>query len=382
VYDDPVTDVTALFDWLLDGAPGAASSVDVADRLGNELSAAGIPIQRLAVFVTTLHPNVLGRSFIWERGQPTKLGTLSHEVRASSSFRDSPVTWCMTHAREWRWRAGEPDHGYSVIASLSARGCVDYVALPMPFTNGEIHVLSLSSDVGFADEHLAAVRTILRPLTRLAEILALRRTASNILSTYVGASSGERVLAGRIFKGDVDIIRAAIWFSDLRGFTELSSRRAPREMIAVLNDVFECQVPAIEQHGGEVLKFIGDGLLAIFPITEAAPAGSRCRAALDAAGATFAALDALNSRTGQELRLGLALHVGDVAYGNIGGASRLDFTAIGAAVNLAARLEGIASKLGRQMVVSAAFAELSGRPFEDLGPFDLKGIGEPQHVFG
>jgi adenylate cyclase len=374
--------IDALFDWLLDGAPGETSPLGIADRLGNDLVAGGIPLDRLAVFITTLHPNVLGRAFFWERGKSTRVGQLTKEVQQSQSFAHSPTTWCIEHDREWRWRAGEPDLGFEVMASLAARGCVDYACLPLRFTNGERHAFSVASNTGFTEDHLASIRRVARPLARIAEIYAMRRNAVNILSTYVGAMSGERVLAGRIFRGDVDTIRAAIWFSDLRGFTERSSRTPPKDMIAILNDVFECQVPAIEAHGGEVLKFIGDGLLAIFPITEESSAAARTAAALDASTAAFAALDALNARTGADLRLGLALHVGDVAYGNIGGASRLDFTAIGSAVNLAARLEGVASKLGRRMVVSAEFAGLAGRPFEDLGGFELKGIAGAQRVYG
>jgi len=201
------------------------------------------------------------------------------------------------------------------------------------------------------------------------------------LSTYVGQHSGERVLSGRIFKGDVETIHAAIWFSDLRGFTEMSGRKTAKEMIGVLNEVFECQVPAIEKHGGEVLKFIGDGLLAIFPIKDPSENKARCDAALTAGREALAALEALNAKNQTALRLGLALHVGDVEYGNIGGASRLDFTAIGAAVNTAARLEGIASKANRALVLSEDVAKIVGGSLEDLGEFDLKGIQGARRVF-
>jgi adenylate cyclase len=376
-----MTDLEGLYEWLLDGAPGATTSVEIADRLGSCFDAAGIPLARLGVFVMTLHPNVVGRSFIWERGQPTRVGALTQQVRQSREYQNSPVAWCTAHGKEWRWRVGEPDWGFGVIADLAARGCVDYICLPLRFTSGETHVMSLSSNTGFTDEHIGAIRRVLRPLARIAEIYALRRTATNILSTYVGTTSGERVMAGRIFKGDVETIRAAIWFSDLRGFTELSSTRPARDVIRVLNDVFECQVPAIEKHGGEVLKFIGDGLLAIFPVTQDASPQSRCGAAIAAATEALGAIAAHNARTGAALRIGLALHIGDVEYGNIGGASRLDFTAIGAAVNMAARLEGLTSKLGRDLVVSAEVAELSDRRFEALGSFELKGIAGPQPVY-
>jgi adenylate cyclase len=376
-----VIDVSRLFEWLLDGAPGVTDPLEIADRIGAELEQAGIPIERMGVFVTTLHPNVAGRGFIWEKGKPTRMAPLAKSVHQSSVYTDSPIYVCTSTNAEWRWRTGEPDNDWGVIHDLRARGCVDYVCLPIRFIDGKVHVMSVASNVGFTEDHLDAIRRIIRPLARLTEIHAMRRLTRNILQTYVGPTAGERVLSGQIFKGDVETIRAAIWFSDLRGFTEMSTQKSAKEMIAILNDVFECQVPAIEKRGGEVLKFIGDGLLAIFPITESAPAKECCNAAYDAAKEAFAALAALNAKNGSTLRIGLALHVGNVEYGNIGGASRLDFTAIGPAVNMASRLEGLTSKLGR-MVVSAEFAALSERTFEDLGTFELKGIAGPQRVFG
>lgn len=261
-------------------------------------------------------------------------------------------------------------------------GFTDYFCAPIEFLSGETHAATFATRApgGFAEEHLAAIRRILPPLSRLAEIFALRRVAGNLLSTYVGRNSGDRVLAGRILRGDVESMHAVIWFSDLRGFTEMSARSTPRAIVDVLNELFDCQVPAIEKHGGEVLKFIGDGLLAIFPGIEDDLA-ARCKDALAAADEAFAALDARNARAAAPIRFGLALHAGVVAYGNIGGASRLDFTAIGPAVNLAARLEGLTSKLGRRLVLSGLLAPYAGIPLEDLGEFELKGVPEKQRVF-
>ena len=226
---------------------------------------------------------------------------------------------------------------------------------------------------------MATIRRILRPLSRVAEIFALQRVASNLLNTYVGRNSGDRILSGRIMRGDIETLRAVIWFSDLRGFTSISARLAPRAIIDVLNELFECQVPAIEKHGGEVLKFIGDGLLAIFPFDD--DVDKRAADAIAAASDAFAALDARNAASTDPIRFGLALHVGEVAYGNIGGASRLDFTAIGPAVNVASRLEGLTGKLDRRVVVSSELAAHVRVPLEDLGTFELKGVPDPQRVF-
>lgn len=373
-----------LFDWFVDGAPGAATPQAVVARMCAELVAGGLPIARAAVFVTTLHPQVLGRAFYWRPGAGVGVSelTLAHwRVEAVSA---SPIGEVYRSGREFRRRlAGEGPGAYAVLGELVAQGMTDYVALPLVFLTGQVHVITFATGApaGFEEGHLAALRHVLRPLARLTEIFALRRVATNLLDTYVGRKCGERILAGRIFKGDIEAIRAVLWFSDLRGFTEVAARQTPRETIDMLGELFECQVPAIEARGGEVLKFIGDGLLAIFPFEGEAQAGAACEAALAATELALAALARRNEGAAAPIRFGLALHVGEVAYGNIGGGSRLDFTAIGPAVNLAARLEGLTARLGRTLVVSEEFAACVARPFDPLGEFELKGVAGPRRVF-
>lgn len=378
-------DVSSLFDWLVDGAPGATSAPEVVLRMGQELVAAGVPIERMAAFVTTLHPQIVGRSFTWTGGQPVKVGELTHALLDSDMFKRSPVAHVMTEQAPLRFRLkeGEGAGAFPVVEELRAEGYTDYACFPMVFLSGQAHAITFSTKAanGFSEEAVAALARVIRPLSRVAEILALRRTAANLLSTYVGRNAGERILAGRIVRGDLETIRAVIWFSDLRGFTEMSARMTPREVIDALNELFEFQVPAIEKRGGEVLKFIGDGMLAIFPIAEGTDTSQLASAALEAADEAFAALAAHNARTTRPLQFGLALHVGEIAYGNIGGANRLDFTAIGSAVNLAARLEGLTGKLGRALVVSEALAAHATRPLEEVGAFELKGVPGAQRVF-
>ena len=203
---------------------------------------------------------------------------------------------------------------------------------------------------------------LIAPLARVAEIRAWYRVAGNLLTTYVGKNAGERVLAGHIRRGDTEAIYAAIWLSDMRGFTALADTLPPQDLVDLLNRYFDCQVPAIVDHGGEVLKYMGDGLLAIFPIGAERDFSTICAAALAAgkdARDKIAALDTTD-RDGSGLRFGLALHVGDVLFGNIGSGNRLDFTCIGPAVNLAARLEKLAGRLGRTILASEDFVD-SGR---------------------
>ncbi|HEY1959447.1 MAG TPA: adenylate/guanylate cyclase domain-containing protein [Polyangiaceae bacterium] len=377
--------MTDLFDWLVAGAPGARSSEDVVERLARGLIADGVPIDRLFVFVTTLHPTVLGRQFRWSNDGQVETLLLTLKIQRSEAFSKSPLTTVAATKRELLRRVDGPlaADDYGVLHDLKAEGCTAYLCEPLEFLSGETHAMTLVTRApgGFDETHLAKIRHILPPLARVSEIFALRRVAGNLLSTYVGRNSGDRILAGRILRGDVETLRAVIWFSDLRGFTELSAHRAPAAIVSVLNELFDCQVPAIENHGGEVLKFIGDGLLAIFPVDGSAGVDARCRDALAAAAEAFAALDARNASADAPIRFGLALHVGDVAYGNIGGASRLDFTAIGPAVNLASRLEGLTAKLGVPLVLSSDLAPHAHVRLQDLGEFDLKGVPRKERVF-
>jgi adenylate cyclase len=374
-----------LFDWLVDGAPGAQGSQEVVQRLGDDLASAGVPLDRMVVFVTTLHPSVLGRAFTWRTAEPVNVYDFTLATQQSKTYQHSPLALVIGSRREYRRRLAEGTRpeDFALLHELASAGFTDYVCLPMCFISGETHAITFATrdPAGFDDEHIAIMREIMRPLARLAEILALRRTAINLLSTYVGHNAGERILAGRVLRGDIESLSAVVWCSDLRSFTDLSGRTTPREIINLLNELFDCQVPHVERHGGEVLKFIGDGLLAIFPVANSDSARQRCDAALKAAAETFEALDRRNAGSARPIQIGLALHVGEIQYGNIGGSSRLDFTAIGPAVNLAARLETLTSPLGKRLLVSEAFSQLTTQATELVGAFELKGMAVPQRVF-
>ncbi|MEO6575182.1 MAG: adenylate/guanylate cyclase domain-containing protein, partial [Polyangiaceae bacterium] len=320
-------EVRGLFDWLVDGAPGADGAAEVVIQVNERLLASGIPLDRGAAFVRTLHTHIIGRAFFWRPDQPVETRELTFSALATADFKNSPVAAVGESRMPLRRRLVDPEcpRDYPVITNLDAEGITDYLAVPLNFLSGESHAMTFATKDpnGFSEGQVANMLEICRPLARVGEILALTRTAVNLLNTYVGRNAGERIIAGKIRRGDTDSIRAAIWFSDLRGFTELAGSTEAPELIALLNEVFECQVPAIEEHGGEVLKFIGDGLLAIFPIPpEASHATATCDGALAAATDAFAALRRLNeTRAGRSevpVRFGLALHVGDVAYGNIG----------------------------------------------------------------
>jgi adenylate cyclase len=234
------------------------------------------------------------------------------------------------------------------------------------------------------------LQRLLPALALNLDIIALGHIAENVLAAYLGERSGKRVLEGVIRRGSGELIDAIVWVSDMRDFTGLSDRLAGPDMIRLLNAYFERLVEAVQKSGGEVLKFIGDGMLAIFPVTESIPAADAARAALRAASAALAAIHALNGKAGDELRIatpwrpiemGIALHRGSVFYGNIGAADRLDFTVTGPVVNLAARIEPLSKRSGRHLLLTGAVAELLDAPLESLGSFEFRGVAEPVEIF-
>jgi len=378
------TDIRAIADWLIDGARSAPLPQQVLSQLCERLVACGIPLWRVAVFVNTLHPQILGRRFIWRPEADVEISEGGFGLLDTPEFLENPVARVYATGRAIRRRLADPDCtiDFPILQELRAQGVTDYLASPLFFTDGSIQLVTCTTRQpgGFTDAQIAGIEAVITPLARVAEIRAWRRTASTLLDTYVGHDAGERILAGRIRRGDIEEIHAAIWLSDMRGFTALSDRQPPRVLIDLLNRYFDCQVPVILEHGAEVLKFMGDGLLAIFTIAGDEP--EVCKRALAAARLTQANVAALASEAMPGLRFGLALHIGDVLYGNIGSGNRLDFTCIGPAVNFAQRIEKLAGELGRGVLASGEFAEHCRGEFTALGEFTLAGFSAAQQIFG
>jgi adenylate cyclase len=382
----PRDDVASVVDWLVDGARSARRPQDVLAGLCERLLGCGLPLHRVAVFVRTLHPDVMGQRFLWRQGEDVAISEAPYTMLETDTYQRSPVRIVFATGQPIRLRIEAEDcpQDYDIVAELRAEGVSDYLIQPLPFTNGEARAISWTTTRagGFDDADLEALDAVCRPLARLVEIYALRRTAANLLDTYVGHHAGERILRGRIRRGDIERIEAVIMLTDLRDFTSLSEELPGDQVIGMLNSYFDCVVPPIEAHGAEVLKFIGDGLLAIFAV--AGDVDAACREALavsEEIRAGVAAANAQRERAGEPLlRHAMALHVGSVLYGNIGSAKRLDFTTIGPAVNLTARLETLARDLGRDLLVSATFAAHSAG-LVSLGTFALRGVAAPQEVF-
>lgn len=384
-------DLKTISGWISAGERNGLPPEEMMQELCERLVASGLELWRVGVFVRTLHPQMFGQSFTWRRNEGVKVYAAPYGIEESKEYLTSPLAAVYISGREVRRREADilADTVSSFFEDARAESMTDYIAMPLRFLNGEIHAVSWTTTKpgGFTDAQIESLRLLMAPLARVIEIIRLERTATALLDTYVGSRAGQRILAGQIRRGHTESMNAAIWLSDLRGFTRLSDMLPPNAVVDVLNLYFDCQVEPITAHGGEVLKFMGDGLLAVFPIAEGG-AGAReaCGRVLAAARDCAARVAALRYAHGAEMldgfRFGLALHVGNVLYGNIGGGNRLDFTCIGPAVNLAARLEKIASQLNRTVVASGAFARHFENGWDDLGAFPIAGRANAEHVYG
>ena len=373
-----------VIDWLMEGARPSRLPRDVLLETCRRTLAAGLPISRVGVFVRTLHPNMVGRAFIWQADKNLiEMTEAGHELLESEAFLKSPIRVVMTEGVEVRRRLADPacPMDFPILAELRQDGTTDFIAVPLRLVNGEVHAASFATRRagGFSDEELAELRRLLPPFTRMVEIYGNMQKARNILDAYLGPSAGEKVLAGQIKRGDGEDINAVIWFCDLRDSTPLADSMSRRDFLALLNEYFECVLGPVLEQKGEVLRFIGDAALAIFPVGER-PAEA-CAKALAAAQEAMARMDKLNQTRSRPLRFGIGLHMGELTYGNIGTPTRIEFTVIGAAANEAARIEALCKVLEVDFLVSEQVARALQKPWRSLGLHTLRGVGDKMELF-
>ena len=381
---DPALNIQPVVDWLTEGAPPSRLPRDVLLETCRRTVAAGLPIHRVGVFVRTLHPNTVGRAFIWQADKhAVEMTEAGNDLLESEAFLKSPIRKVMTENVEVRRRLADPacPMDFPVLEDLRKDGATDFVAVPLRFIDGEVHAASFATRRagGFRDEDLAALRRLLAPFTRMVEIFGNMQKARNILAAYLGPSAGEKVLAGQIRRGDGQDINAVIWFCDLRDSTPLADSMSRREFLALLNDYFECVLGPVLEQQGQVLRFIGDAALAIFPVGER-PAEA-CAKALAAAREAIVRMGKLNQARSRPLRFGIGLHLGELTYGNIGTPTRIEFTVIGAAANEAARIEAMCKVLQVDLLVSEEVARALPQPWRSLGLHTLRGVGDKMELF-
>jgi adenylate cyclase len=392
------SELLELQESLIAGALAGVEDGRLLRDLCERLCASGIPLSRVMTGMEELHPLVEGHSATWRRGEAETVMRPYQRAEWASreqEWRRSPFYRLhLDGATRLRRRRGDNHRQgeFPIVDELFAKGGADYVAYRLAYaaatqtSDTDCLFASLATDRtgGFSDADLAVLDRVMPTLALAFRTRSVARSAENLMTTYLGRDAGKRVLCGQIERGKTEKLTAAIWFSDLAGFSRIADTE-PDKIVPLLNDYADCQVAAIHSQGGQVLKFIGDGILAIFPIDDPA---SACRRALDAASAALTRQSEVNRlRTENGLpvtRFYLGLHLGEVLYGNIGSADRLDFTVVGPAVNEASRISALCRSVDRDLVVSAAFAA-AARGVEPrlvcLGRYALRGVAKAQEVF-
>jgi adenylate cyclase len=382
VYGDP------LARWFVTEAYRITDTAQLIAAAGEQLVGAGIPVYRLAYFQFTLHPELAGKSYAWRRDRGVEVGDAPHGLLSEARYLDSPLAVMFERRKTIRIRLERTEPQSAILRQLKDEGATDYVVLPLIFSTGHVDGLSIISDKpgGFSGGDLDRMFLLQFAFTRIVEIHSLRDTAVNLLDAYVGRAAGRRILAGEVKRGDGQTIEAVIWYCDLRGFTRASDSLPRDAIIALLNDYFGAMGAVVTGAGGEILKVMGDGMLAIFTVAEPSQRQQTAACAAQAAVAAAHAIASLNrcraAAGDPAVRFGLALHIGEVLFGNIGASSRLDFTVIGPAVNHAARLEKLCALIDCPIILSAALAALlAENEVTSLGFHALKDIDAPQAVY-
>ncbi|MGP1396151.1 MAG: adenylate/guanylate cyclase domain-containing protein [Inquilinaceae bacterium] len=398
-----VADASAdpLRDWILTSGLGGVGMTALVEGLCNRLVEAAVPLLRVTIGHDTLHPQMEGTGVAWHRQRPEieprdylfdeEGGTERQEEWERSPFYALFERGGGVLRADPRRPAAQRRFPY--LAEIHGDGCTDYLCFVVPIMerpdpkDGHFLYVSLSTDAvgGFTDRHVARIEGLMPLLALAVRSLAMEQRGQILMETYLGTDAANRVLAGAIRRGGAARIRAVIWFSDLVGFTRVADKTHDDDLLGLLDAYFDCCVKAVHGHGGEVLKFVGDGVLAIFRMEgdETDP----CIQALDAADTFFASVDRINpdrqAANRPPIRACLGLHVGDVLYGNVGARSRLDFTVVGTAVNEASRIEGLCRQYERDVLVSSAFAKACGAARDRLipvGRYALKGLERPEEL--
>ncbi|WP_258160758.1 adenylate/guanylate cyclase domain-containing protein [Rhizobium sp. TH2] len=379
-----------VLDWLVHDTRDQRFVDNILVEMSERLVAAGVPVARASLHFQTNHPQWRGARLLWRTGlEEAEIDLYGYEVENTQVFLRSPLKVIHDGAGELRKNLEEPvadpASEASLYTDLREEGLTEYVAWPLDHTLGKRHVVTFSTarPGGFAEQHLEFLKDLIPVLALVTEIRVKNVMARTLLRTYVGPHASEEILAGATTRGSGATMSAAVMICDLRDFTELSSLWPRDYVIDLLNAYFDALSGPIEEHGGEILKFMGDGLLAVFPLS----VPTACADLLSAIRKGRAAMAELNVKSAgdghPQLGYGVGVHIGDVMYGNIGSKTRLDFTVIGPAVNIASRLETLTKEVKRPVLLSKTFVETAGCQAEAdaLGLFSLKGIEEQIDVF-
>lgn len=381
--------------WLAQASLDGVPVDEIFGAFMRRLNSLGFGIGRGYLGTRLLNPLIRAEACIYDRATDSIGREVYEHAAMPEEYNRSPIHHMITRneLRLYRVLQG-PDAqlDFDVLKGFAARGYTAWAARLIPFTLlpslprpedplGFVVTMCCEIEGGWRRAHRDAFERLLPHLSAAIQGRVFATLARDLLATYLGSNTAQRVLGGTTTRGDLTTLRAAILYADFRGFTARAGTLDPAALLASLDHHFDLLVGPIEQMGGEVLKFMGDGLLAVFPSAEDGDAAAS-RAAFDAARQALAAIAALQRENTQAMPLDIALHLGDVLYGNVGGAKRLDFTVIGPAVNIAARMERKCEELGAALLISADLArQLSGANLASLGAHALRGIAEPVELF-
>ena len=375
----------AVRDWLLGEARQISDPNVIIEGLCLKLRDAGVPIDQAISAIELRHAERAANARIWEFGSPAREHIYAHD-RGSEASGNRPLAEAH-RLNEWifSWLPDMPDDAYDIVPALKAAGYTHHVAIPVVLPNGMHNGFTFATRAprGFSSQDIAVLRSIFPTLAALQEVLALGRVMREVMRMYVGNEPHLRILSGDVRRGEVLRIRAAILFADMRDFTGLTSHLSEEAATALVNQYYDCIVPPIDERGGEVLKFMGDGILAIFRAGEDGDIEACMRAfAAARAGLLKVARHNVESEAAMRFEVGIALHFGNAAYGNVGSGARLDYTVIGRDVNLASRIADLCGRLDQRLLLSNAFqTRLSEHELRNLGEFRLKGIDHAQTIF-
>ena len=375
--------------WILREGPHIDSGVELFDELCWRLVGDGVPLWRSTLNIGTLHPQIRGVGARWLRELKfVERYSVLRGSEGSDEYLRSPIRATIEHGTPFRRRLLEDVPEYPLLSKIRKAGATDYFALALNRTFRRFPVVAWATDRpnGFSEADIAKLEEINPALAAIVEAREIRRITEDLLDTYLGPQAGRRVLAGQIQRAQGERLRAVIMITDMRGFTALSDRLPGEEVIELLDDYFDAIVTPVEARNGETLKFMGDGVLSIFPAADDDDFSEASMQALEAALEGLERLGVVNRARRRadraEVRIGIGLHLGEVIFGNVGAAERLDFTVIGPAVNLASRIEGLTKRLLRPILVSSAFARVCPRPLVSLGFHPVRGLYEPEEIFG
>lgn len=385
-----------LSDWIVEqGLNGSDDLAALMEEFCDRMCGIGVKLMRLHISIAALHPTIVGYGGHWWRGRGFQLENYERESQLMSDFQDSPLRVLLEQRKpEMRYRldGDEQALAYRVFEQFREAGATEWIGRLVEFgrdseeTSLPGMLISWLTDRpgGFLDREVALMNRILPRLALVCYRIALKRVAKDVLDAYIGVNAGRRVLSGQILRGDATWLQAVVLIADLREFTRFAEETPGEEVLSALNRALGDLTDAVEEQGGEVLKFLGDGLLAIFSLEDRDPA-TVTRDALAAAKAALQANETYNreriSEGLQPLEVDIALDLGELMYGNVGSNRRLDFTVIGPAVNEASRIEALCEPLGHHLLMSERFAEAFPGRLTSIGEHHLRGVARPQQLF-